>query len=830
MHAFKVVSLLLLPLAFVLFYAQLARQYENEHQLARWDRDAPAPSPVLPTVPPASLRATALDVRFAALYSEQIFYHRYTTLVWRNGLGALREDERIEAGRTIDPWARFNLLPEAVLGLLLRLRHGAPPTTEDVQAAALAELEESLHSPQGARASPDDDEHVVYVPRRAEQRGAAVQRRRLAVAEQAAAAKGLTRKSEKTLAAEAYFLASPDAARLAMDFTALAVLLWTALGLVVVVATAILLGGGPVSGLAAIMSILGQLKVATRADTHVTLRENYALPCFYLLVFLLLLFIRRQRLAEDAAAGIAAPESEDEDAAAPKRKSAAPKAAMRKKKSPAQAEAEAAIAARLMGPAAAALGRSSGIDLDEEDAKEGPRMPGTALEAGMFACAFAFLLCWQFAQFPLLALLMATYAAYAVSAISFVTASRVFIVLAAAGIAAVVALGTNTLLLASPFVTSALALATMGPIGSVMRPAVVGLDLTRQWRAWNQDGSLVRRSFLFLTLVTVGRLAFLSTMPDELTVAASDDGNHMVDLLWAKWDPSFATFDTLLYHCSTTYRAASAAIWGESVSTMLLPRAVAVAVGAVAVGLAAPVERRRVLAGLILTAALAVPFGIMAALFMRLHLLSIYTTVLLSSCIFSTRVLARLVPQFFASGRAATIVVVALLAIGVPAAIDMRSHFIDRQADPVAIDHTVQLMEWIRQSTEPDAVFAASMDVSPQILTQTGRKIVHHPHYENGELRRRTREVFSMYGREPEKVVFDRMRALGVDYLIVDFHCDSTCIDGGGFDVVFHANEGKLPERRKFCEAILDGPQSLQHFVWKYYNDGYFVLEAPATR
>lgn len=59
---------------------------------------------------------------------------------------------------------------------------------------------------------------------------------------------------------------------------------------------------------------------------------------------------------------------------------------------------------------------------------------------------------------------------------------------------------------------------------------------------------------------------------------------------------------------------------------------------------------------------------------------------------------------------------------------------------------TVELMEWIRTYTPPNAVFAGSMQLLAGVKLCTGRHITNHPHYEDSWLRHRTHEVSSNPG------------------------------------------------------------------------------------
>lgn len=54
---------------------------------------------------------------------------------------------------------------------------------------------------------------------------------------------------------------------------------------------------------------------------------------------------------------------------------------------------------------------------------------------------------------------------------------------------------------------------------------------------------------------------------------------------------------------------------------------------------------------------------------------------------------------------------------------------------------TVALMEWISSSTPKNAAFTGSMQLLAGVKLCTGRPLTNHPHFEDKELRERTKEV-----------------------------------------------------------------------------------------
>ncbi|KAL3066039.1 hypothetical protein OYC64_016056 [Pagothenia borchgrevinki] len=81
---------------------------------------------------------------------------------------------------------------------------------------------------------------------------------------------------------------------------------------------------------------------------------------------------------------------------------------------------------------------------------------------------------------------------------------------------------------------------------------------------------------------------------------------------------------------------------------------------------------------------------------------------------------------------------------------------------------TVELMTWISTKTPKRAVFAGSMQLLAGIKLCTGRVLTNHPHYEDKDLRERTKQVYQVYARRSPEEVYDIMKAMGADYVVLE--------------------------------------------------------------
>ncbi|XP_056269763.1 probable C-mannosyltransferase DPY19L3 isoform X2 [Pseudoliparis swirei] len=81
---------------------------------------------------------------------------------------------------------------------------------------------------------------------------------------------------------------------------------------------------------------------------------------------------------------------------------------------------------------------------------------------------------------------------------------------------------------------------------------------------------------------------------------------------------------------------------------------------------------------------------------------------------------------------------------------------------------TVELMTWISTKTSKTAVFAGSMQLLAGIKLCTGRVLTNHPHYEDKDLRERTKQVYQVYARQSPEEVHGILRAAGADYVVLE--------------------------------------------------------------
>ncbi|GAB5568683.1 probable C-mannosyltransferase DPY19L1 isoform X1 [Prionailurus iriomotensis] len=130
-----------------------------------------------------------------------------------------------------------------------------------------------------------------------------------------------------------------------------------------------------------------------------------------------------------------------------------------------------------------------------------------------------------------------------------------------------------------------------------------------------------------------------------------------------------------------------------------------------------------------------------------------------------------------------------------------------------------ELIEWIKYSTKPDAVFAGAMPTMASVKLSALRPIVNHPHYEDAGLRARTKIVYSMYSRKAAEEVKRELIKLQVNYYILE---ESWCIRRSKslyFDTFWMISQFQIKdviEKKKACAAcpIVEGPGCSMPEIW----------------
>lgn len=159
---------------------------------------------------------------------------------------------------------------------------------------------------------------------------------------------------------------------------------------------------------------------------------------------------------------------------------------------------------------------------------------------------------------------------------------------------------------------------------------------------------------------------------------------------------------------------------------------------------------------------------------------------------------------------------------------------------------TVELMTWISTKTPKRAVFAGSMQLLAGIKLCTGRVLTNHPHYEDKDLRERTRQVYQVYARRSPEEVHEVLRAVGADFVVLE---NSICFErrhrrgcrlrdlldlanGHIMDGAGENDPDLIPSPHpRFCEAVkTDGAAYTALFTRTFQNKTFHVYKLKKKR
>ncbi|XP_006832332.1 PREDICTED: probable C-mannosyltransferase DPY19L2-like [Chrysochloris asiatica] len=135
-----------------------------------------------------------------------------------------------------------------------------------------------------------------------------------------------------------------------------------------------------------------------------------------------------------------------------------------------------------------------------------------------------------------------------------------------------------------------------------------------------------------------------------------------------------------------------------------------------------------------------------------------------------------------------------------------------------------ELIHWIKYNTRPDAVFAGAMPTMASVKLSTLHPIVNHPHYEDADLRARTKIVYSTYSRKSAKEVRDKLLELHVNYYILE---EAWCVvrtkPGCSMLEIWDVEDPSNAANPPLCSILLKDGRP--YFTTVFQNSMYRVLK-----
>uniref|UniRef100_A0A8C7I970 Probable C-mannosyltransferase DPY19L1 n=1 Tax=Oncorhynchus kisutch TaxID=8019 RepID=A0A8C7I970_ONCKI len=415
-----------------------------------------------------------------------------------------------------------------------------------------------------------------------------------------------------------------------------------------------------------------------------------------------------------------------------------------------------------------------------------------------------FMLPWQFAQFVLLTQVASLFASYILGYISPTKMQSLLVTHMITLAVCFVLMFGNSMLLTSFYASS---LVSIWKTVSVC--LLVDLSVCSQ---------------VMQGLVCVVSTVILKFMLSAV-FGASDDA-HISSLIKSKFT-SYKDFDTMMYTCAAEFDFMEIETPLRYIKTLLLPinmLVVAVIAGRVKTSFVCHtpgtphnplLENKLVYHSLQLIA-----FVVLAMLIMRLKLFLTPHMCIMASLICSKQLFGWIGEKF----KLHVMVFGILSIMAMQGAANLQSQWgIMGEFSNLPQE---QLLDWIRDNTPPNSVFAGAMPTMASVKLSAGRPIVNHPHYEDAGLRERTKLVYAMYSRKSAEVVKRNLMQMEVDYFVLeDSWCTRRSRPGCSmpeiWDVEDPQNAGKVP----LCTLM--SRDSRPHFATVFHNNVYKVLKVP---
>ncbi|KAM5302736.1 protein C-mannosyl-transferase DPY19L1 isoform 2-T2 [Glossophaga mutica] len=421
-----------------------------------------------------------------------------------------------------------------------------------------------------------------------------------------------------------------------------------------------------------------------------------------------------------------------------------------------------------------------------------------------------FMLPWQFAQFVLLTQIASLFTVYVVGYIDICKLRKIiYIHMISLALCFVLMFG-NSMLLTSYYASSLVII--WGVLA--MKPHFLKINVS-ELSLWVIQGCF----WLFGTVI-------LKYLTSKLFGIADDA--HIGNLLTSKFF-SYKDFDTLLYTCAAEFDFMEKETPLRYTKTLLLPAVLVVFVTIVRKIISdmwgvltkqqTHIRKHQFDHGeLVYHALQLVAYTALGVLIMRLKLFLTPHMCVMASLICSRQLFGWL----FCKVHPGAVVFALLAAMSIQGSANLQTQW--NIVGEFSNLPQEELIEWIKYSTKPDAVFAGAMPTMASVKLSALRPVVNHPHYEDAGLRARTKIVYSMYSRKAAEEVKRELVKLQVNYYILE---ESWCVRRSKpgcsmpeiWDVEDPANAGKPP----LCNLLVQ--ESQPHFTTVFQNSVYKVLE-----
>jgi len=313
------------------------------------------------------------------------------------------------------------------------------------------------------------------------------------------------------------------------------------------------------------------------------------------------------------------------------------------------------------------------------------------------------------------------------------------------------------------------------------------------------------------------------------TAMLIQDDAHLLEILKSKFT-NFKSFNTQLYNCAKEFDFLGWQTPLDLSKTLLLPIAVSAGLAVIILYLKnttfkyAQDKKKEIIqnttipsAGLCYNVLQTIAYTIMAILIMRLKL---FLTPHL--CVLAGLVASPALSSVVRGRECHIAVIVALLAAMSYQGfknIEQQRMIMGEYSDP----DLEELFDWVEKGTDKEAVFAGSMPLMANLMLSTERAVVNHPHFEDAGSRDRTKKVYSIFSRAKPQQVFDILKNMQVDYVILSHGwCLSVERDGCAMPELWDIQQPQNKHRPAVCPILW---KNAHPFLRVFKNKSYAVLQ-----
>ncbi|XP_076059997.1 protein C-mannosyl-transferase DPY19L1 [Oratosquilla oratoria] len=429
-----------------------------------------------------------------------------------------------------------------------------------------------------------------------------------------------------------------------------------------------------------------------------------------------------------------------------------------------------------------------------------------------------YLLLWQFAQFTVVTTLAIVYVMYTVELIPAKAMLVILLGTTFGFLNGVVLQFGNNLLLASPLAGCILGLLLLYVF---LEPLIQHLPYPT-----NKGTQL---AFLFISS---------AACKIELSqVFGVDHDTHILNILRSKLS-NYTDFHTLLYTCSPEFDFLPMESLMKLCETLLIPCVTFIG-GAVLVNFLSLMRQNLIQRmaqenqtsgpsvwsgvdpGVVFNVLQLAVFTVMALLIMRLKLFFTPQLCVMASLL-ASRKYWRIIKRKEMHFALMAVIVGGMCVRGFKNMSEQRA-IVGEYANP----ELEELIEWVRAETSQDSVFAGPMPTMANLLLSTRRPIVNHPHYENAGLRKRTKDVYSIFSRRTAKSVHETLLNMKVNFVVLqESWCQRRNRPGCGMVDLWDVEEPSNRNKAPLCPKLFHrNPAPFQRV---FGNDQYVVLQVPS--